>query len=809
MVPMLAVAAASPAADATRIRDKTLVAWVSPANLTQGGGSVLTLENPPGEFDAIVFGELAPGRWMAGSDFFRRTHRDQAAWPAEDADPAKRVQIAIAYEGREVSIFRNGSLYARYTMATEPATFSTESLVLIGLRHMDAGGGRYFFGAVDDARIYDRALDGAAIAALEPNERSDPPPLAWWTFESGAAEDAMGVFPKAHLSGGAKIAGGKLILAGGMMLVGAEPPRDRASEEWPAYHISALPDEGLCRPYDANGCIYWKGRYHLMYIFQDRARGHSWGHCSSTDLVNWTFHAPALVPQPGDPDRGIFSGNAFVDEDGVPMLCWFGIDAGVCVATAEDDDLIRWKKHPKNPIIPIPKPGMPEHGLYRVWDPYLWFERGTYYCLLGGNQHPDGEDTLYLCKSPDLVAWTPVHPFYRAEPSWTVPGEDCSCPDFFPLGNRHVLMCISHKIGGRCYIGRYENETFFPERHVRMNWPGGNFFAPESLVDANGRRIIWAWVTDPRFISTQQATGSGVQSLPRVLSLADDGTLRIRPAEELRILRRNPRRIEGIAVDDGGEKILPGVGGTCLEIALEIDPRRAKEVGLKVRCSPDGREETGIAYDAAAKVLKIDMTKSTLRKDVAYCEGPLDTGGIRSPGQNRNPRTAVEAPFALGDGETLRLHIFLDGPMLEVFANDRQCVTQQIFPSLAESRRIKVFAKGGEALVRVAEAWDMAPATFIDERAGKPGAAGVVFEDAFDENLAAGWSWLRENPGRWRMRGGALEISIEPGLAGTVKNALLRDAPDRSRGRFAIEVTVTSTMLPTQQYEQAGITWYS
>ena len=52
-----------------------------------------------------------------------------------------------------------------------------------------------------------------------------------------------------------------------------------------------------------------------------------------------------------------------------------------------------------------------------------------------------------------------------------------------------------------------------------MNWPGGQFFAPESLVGPDGRRIIWAWVTDPRTILTQRATGSGVQSLPRVLAL--------------------------------------------------------------------------------------------------------------------------------------------------------------------------------------------------------------------------------------------------------------------------------------------------
>ncbi len=85
----------------------------------------------------------------------------------------------------------------------------------------------------------------------------------------------------------------------------------------------------------------------------------------------------------------------------------------------------------------------------------------------------------------------------------------------------------------------------------------------------------------------------------------------------------------------------------------------------------------------------------------------------------------------------------------------------------------------------------------------------VVFEDCFCEKLGDGWSWLRENADTWRIKDGALEICVEPGVAPTVKNALVREAPDRSKGKFAIEVTVTNTVRPTRQYEQAGITWYN
>jgi hypothetical protein len=84
----------------------------------------------------------------------------------------------------------------------------------------------------------------------------------------------------------------------------------------------------------------------------------------------------------------------------------------------------------------------------------------------------------------------------------------------------------------------------------------------------------------------------------------------------------------------------------------------------------------------------------------------------------------------------------------------------------------------------------------------------VVFEDALKGKLGGGWEWLRENARAWRHSDKGLEIRVEPGLAATVKNALVRPAPDRSRGKYAVEVTVELTSPPAQQYEQAGITWY-
>jgi hypothetical protein len=84
----------------------------------------------------------------------------------------------------------------------------------------------------------------------------------------------------------------------------------------------------------------------------------------------------------------------------------------------------------------------------------------------------------------------------------------------------------------------------------------------------------------------------------------------------------------------------------------------------------------------------------------------------------------------------------------------------------------------------------------------------AVFTDPLKEKLGEGWSWLREDAQAHRMTKDGLEIRIQPGDANTVKNALVRAAPDRSKGKYAVEVTISSLAKPVQQWEQAGMTWY-
>lgn len=86
----------------------------------------------------------------------------------------------------------------------------------------------------------------------------------------------------------------------------------------------------------------------------------------------------------------------------------------------------------------------------------------------------------------------------------------------------------------------------------------------------------------------------------------------------------------------------------------------------------------------------------------------------------------------------------------------------------------------------------------------------VLYTADFEDTLEADWEWLREDPADWRLVDGALEIRSRPGLADTARNVLRLEVPQHHEEEvLAFEVTVTFTTAPTEQYEQAGLTWYA
>lgn len=747
-IALLPTATASLATADTPLTDKTLVVWVSPADLAQSGGTALTVNDTTiDRFDGVVFAEIEPQVWMPGSNGYNRTDKEQVDWPKETAQSDEFVQMAIVYRGPQIAMYRNGELYAEYTMGSAPYGFGASTAILFGPRHLSEGV-ECFFGRIRDARVYGTPLDRETIAGMEPGQPIEGiEPWAWWDFSTTGTYDRAGRFNQVKLSGGAKIEEGCLVLSGdrpamlatidGDELNAAAIPagwsksdpvpasvvqstrllREKLLDDpyRPGYHFCVPEDNGL--PGDSNGCFYANGRYHLMYLYNRSGVGFCWGHVSSKDLVHWRHHPDSIGP--GDGDEGCFSGGGFVDDDGTAYLSYWMLwgDKGIGIAKSSDRHYDHWKKLDANPVIKSTEWGITETTdekgnplIYGSADPTnIWKKDGKYYILTGSllvlnkyGRQPDSPkemrgDRLYLLESDDLENWKYRGVFYERNPDWTDDSEDNMCPSFLPLpsspeggqpSGKHLLLFISHNKGCQYYVGEYDtqHDRFIPDTHGRMTWVDNTYFAPEALVDDQGRQIMWSWLTDNP--SGEEARGwSGVYGLPRCLWLGEDGTLRMRPVRELEMLRCDEKTWNDIALADGDTKTLNNVVGDSCELEVTVESATAPYFGMKVRASSDGEEETLLYYDAQARKLCFDSSQS----------------GVDGR------QTLEQAPLELEEGESLKLRVFVDKSVVEIYANDRQAICRRVYPGRGDSLGVVLFARGGEAKVSSVKAWEMMP----------------------------------------------------------------------------------------------------
>ena len=374
---------------------------------------------------------------------------------------------------------------------------------------------------------------------------------------------------------------------------------------------------------DINGAIFWNGRYHIFY--QHNPDGGywnwiQWGHASSVDLVHWVHHPIALTPTVDGPDRdGCYSGGAFVDKHGMPTLIYHGEPDGTCIATSEDDLLINWSKNSANPVIKVPQFGDDGFGEYIVFDPCAWVVGDDYYAIVGNTIPGMDGDSTSLFKSHDKINWEYIGPFYQSDRQWTMGDEDCAVPDFFHLDRKSVLLFASHLFGTQYYVGEIHGERFTPESHGRLSGPGGQLGGARTLLDASGRRIMFDWVIEIREKQQSRLDGwSGMMSLPRVISISEDGTMRLSPVPELNVLRMNNRVFRDITIKSETVEPVRNVKGDSMEFNITLDLQDAHEAGIRVRCSPDGAEYTSISYNSDSKQLKVDFSKSTTDTNINY-----------------------------------------------------------------------------------------------------------------------------------------------------------------------------------------------
>ncbi len=455
---------------------------------------------------------------------------------------------------------------------------------------------------------------------------------------------------------------------------------------------------------DPNGLSHWNGVYHLFYQYNPLAPAHHrihWGHATSTDLVTWTDEPVALVPGTTGPDRdGCWSG-VLVDDGGVPTLVYSGRHGErelPCVATGSPD-LRHWTKDPGNPVIPAPPTGL-DVTAYR--DHCVWREGPVWRQLVGSGVRGRG-GTAFLYESEDLRHWRYVGPLLTgdaahgtpADLDWT--GTMWECVDLFRVGDVDVLAFSAWDEGATFHplywTGRYTEDRFEPTALHRLDYGRNYFYAPQSTLDAHGRRIMFGWLQEGRGEeATARAGWSGVMSLPRLVTQGAGGALAQTPVPELEKLRRD--HVAVAPFEAGPDSPLDAIRGDQLDLEATLRLAPGATVRLAVRETPDGAERT-----------VVEVTRDTtspsgtlrLHREASSLDADVDTA----------PRHG-ELPFG-ADG-TVELRVLVDHSALEIFANGR-ALTARVYPTRPDAATGVSLTAVGRATVDRLDAWHMAPIT--------------------------------------------------------------------------------------------------
>ncbi|MCD9021391.1 glycoside hydrolase family 32 protein [Cohnella silvisoli] len=446
---------------------------------------------------------------------------------------------------------------------------------------------------------------------------------------------------------------------------------------------------------DPNGLIYYQGEYHLFY--QHNPYGVEWGsihwaHMKSKDLIHWEHLPMALAPSEEYDRDGCFSGSA-VEHEGRLYLFYtanrFTSAKGLpddliqqqCVAVSSDG--INFDKIEQNPVIAAPPESIGQTNHFR--DPKVWKRGDAWYMVLGTKKHGRGKVVLY--HSADLIQWQFLGVLTESDGTL---GHMHECPDLFPLGGKDVLLYSPEGVGGESLSGYsigeldYDKGVFRHGAFRRLDY-GFNFYAPQTMTDDRGRRILFGWM--PMNGKSLDKSWAGCMTLPRELKYTGGNRLQIQPVDEMKLLRTNHLKVEEYFITDHRRHAFRGISGDCIEMIVVFDLHRtdAKQFGLHVRRSKDGREKTVVSYDAETGSVSIDRTHS----------GEGDKG-VRE--------CAVEADR----DRTLKLQLFLDRSTLELFINEGDAVMSGfIFPDPA-STGIELFSVGGTAVVQSLDFWEMA-----------------------------------------------------------------------------------------------------
>jgi fructan beta-fructosidase len=461
---------------------------------------------------------------------------------------------------------------------------------------------------------------------------------------------------------------------------------------------------------DPNGLTYLDGEYHLFYQYYPDSTVWGpmhWGHAISRDLVHWKHLPVALYP---DSLGYIFSGSAIVD---VKNTSGFGTaenPAMVAIFTYHDPILEKqgsklfqnqgiafstdkgrtWVKYSGNPVLKNP-------GIRDFRDPKMfWNEKiGKWELIMAVY------DRVHIYSSPNTKDWTFESEFGKGLGAH---GGVWECPDLFPLkvegtDKTKWVMLVSINPGGpnggsatQYFTGDFDGHKFIPDETSEkwLDWGRDNYAGVtwSNIPDADGRRLFIGWMSNWNYATVVPTeVWRSATTVPRELSLMNEKNhffLTAKPVVELAALRSKSDTASVKQLSYSGEKDIFTNKKTIMqsELFLGFNISDSKTDSLGIVLENDLKERFIIGYSTKSKQFYIDRSGSG---DQSFSKA---FAGIST------------VPYAAGPA--LKLHLLIDAASAELFVDDgRLVMTSIVFPT-EKFNKIKLFSKGGDAVLNKA-----------------------------------------------------------------------------------------------------------
>jgi beta-fructofuranosidase len=462
----------------------------------------------------------------------------------------------------------------------------------------------------------------------------------------------------------------------------------------PAYHVTAPRNwiNDPCAP------LFWQGSYHLFYQHNphDTVWGEMhWGHAVSKDLVTWSDLEIAMSPSAEGPDSaGCWSGCGRLI-DGVPTIFYTGVSGegtehaeSVCVATGSGD-LATLVRDPRNPIIPAVNP---ESGLRNYRDPFILRFDDRWLMLLGtGLRAPIGEPgagagagagAVVMFESSDLETWSYTGIVF-SQPGGEGPldtGPVWECPQLTRVGDDWVLIVSAQRPQpALCYtvwfIGSFDGKMFVPRSSALID-QGDVFYAPAVFDAPDGRTLLWGWLQETNADAAAQRHRAGALSLPRTIGIVND-RLVSRPALELEASWPGGTVIDRIDLSAGNRVERLGTPGPSYRLTFTVEIANGK-AGARLLSTLEGKE------------FAVHIERSH--------HGPQLS--VTTPGSDNALVADIPADGSVDGSATaseVRVDIFVDDTIVEIFVEDYAVVTTRMYPTDEDDGRVELVAPLGDA----------------------------------------------------------------------------------------------------------------